>query len=114
MIIRGGVKIYPAEVEALLLAHPPIADAAVVGLPDPSAGERVAAFLVATDGAAIVPADVRHWVATGLAAHAAPREIRIVDELPRVPTGKVDKTDLRARLLEERNHHDDQGGADGR
>jgi acyl-CoA synthetase (AMP-forming)/AMP-acid ligase II len=101
MIIRGGVNIYPAQVEALLLAHPQIADVAVVGLPDALAGEQVAAFIVPTAGADVDPARVRHWVRTELAAHAVPRHVRVVDALPRVPTGKIDKVALRARLVPE-------------
>ena len=110
MIIRGGVKIYPAEVEALLLAHPAIADAVVFGLPNAVADEQVAALLVPANGAHIDAGEVHRWVSDGLGVHAVPRKIRIVDRIPRLPTGKVDKAALRAALTDESQHRLSTGG----
>ena len=94
MINRGGNKVFSAEVEELLRAHPAIADAAVVGVPDPVAGEAVVAFVVPAEGATIAPGDVRAWVRDGMAEHAAPRHVHLVDELPRNAVGKTDKLTL--------------------
>ena len=99
MINHGGTKIFSAEVEELLRRHPAVEDAAVVAVPDALAGEAVAAFVVPVDAAAPpTPAQVRAWVRQGLADHAVPRVVELVDELPRNPVGKTDKPALRARL----------------
>jgi acyl-CoA synthetase (AMP-forming)/AMP-acid ligase II len=95
MINRGGTKVFSAEVEELLRAHPAIEDAAVVGVPDALAGEAVAAYLVVSG--AVTDAEVRAWVRERLADHAAPKLVTVVDELPRNAVGKVDKQALRAR-----------------
>ena len=95
MINRGGTKVFSAEVEELLRRHPAITDAAVVGVPDALAGEAVAAYVVAC--APVTAADVRAWVREGMAEHAAPRLVELVDELPRNAVGKTDKQALRAR-----------------
>ena len=99
MINHGGTKIFSAEVEALLREHPAVEDAAVVAVPDALAGEAVAAFVVPADGSpAPTPAEVRGWVRQGLAEHAVPRVVELVDALPRNAVGKTDKPALRARL----------------
>lgn len=95
MINRGGTKVFSAEVEELLRRHPAIDDAAVVGVPDPLAGEAVAAYVVASG--TLTAADVRAWVREGMAEHAAPRLVELVDELPRNAVGKTDKQALRTR-----------------
>ncbi len=97
MINRGGTKIFSAEVEELLRRHPAVEDAAVVGLPDPLAGEAVAAYVVAS--AALTPGEVRSWVREQMAEHAVPKVVELVDALPRNAVGKTDKPALRARLL---------------
>ncbi|MGH6971319.1 MAG: class I adenylate-forming enzyme family protein, partial [Caulobacteraceae bacterium] len=98
VIIRGGENIYCAEVEAALLEHPLVKDAAVVGLPHPDYGEEVAAIVQAraehagTDLASILAADL----AAGLAKFKIPTVFRIVEEdLPRTATGKVLKREIR-------------------
>ena len=101
MITRGGHKIFSAELERLLLAHPDIVDAAVVGVPDPIAYEAVAAYVVARDGAAVSAMTVRQWARTGMADYAAPHFVHLVDEIPRNSIGKVDKPRLRAMAVEE-------------
>jgi len=96
MINRGGTKIFSAEVEELLRRHPAVEDAAVVGVPDALAGETVVAFVVAR--APLTAAQVRAWVRDGMADHAAPKVVELVDELPRNAVGKTDKQALRERL----------------
>ncbi|MCW2607962.1 MAG: O-succinylbenzoic acid--CoA ligase, partial [Frankiales bacterium] len=93
MVNRGGAKVFSAEVEALLRRHPAVDDAAVVGVPDPVAGEAVAAYVVAS--APVSAAEVRAWVRDGLAEHAAPRKVVFLDVLPRNALGKTDKQALR-------------------
>jgi len=94
MIISGGENVFPAEIEHLLLAHPGIADAAVVGLPDPEFGQRLAAFVVAGPSGAPDGDEVRRLVGARLARHKVPRSVTFVEELPRTTTGKVLRRDL--------------------
>jgi long-chain acyl-CoA synthetase len=96
MINRGGEKVYCVEVEDVLCAHPAVLEAAVVGVPDPTYGEAVKACVVARAGAAVDVEDVRRWVAARLAKFKVPREIVVLDTLPRNPNGKVVKHELRA------------------
>ncbi|MBW3626929.1 MAG: AMP-binding protein [Actinobacteria bacterium] len=103
MINRGGHKVFSAEVERVLRDHPHVDDVAVVGVPDPVAGEAVAAFVVPTTaGGTAGPGagELRRWVRDRLADYAAPRWVHLVDGLPRNATGKVVKTDLRRRAAE--------------
>jgi acyl-CoA synthetase (AMP-forming)/AMP-acid ligase II len=96
MLIRGGINIYPAEVENALAAHPCVQEAAVVGWPSRSRGEDVAAFVVLR-----APVDAAELLAacrTVLAPYKVPRSIFIVDELPRNSLGKVTKPRLVERL----------------
>lgn len=89
MIISGGENLFPGEVEDLLLAHPDVADAAVVGVPDAEFGQRLAAFVVAVPGATVNEGAVRDCVASELARHKVPRDVTFLDEIPRTTTGKV-------------------------
>ena len=93
MINRGGTKIFSAELEELLREHPAVDDAAVVGVPDGTAGEAVAAFLVVR--APVTAAQVRAWVREGMADYAAPKLVEVLPELPRNAVGKTDKAALR-------------------
>lgn len=96
MIIRGGVNIYPAEVEQVLREHPEVADAAVVGRPSQKLGETVAAFVVAQK-----PVDaeaLRAWCAARLAPYKIPETFLHIYELPRNSAGKVLKNELATRL----------------
>jgi len=97
MINHGGHKVFSAEVEQLLVSHPDVDDAAVVGVPNPVAFESVAAFVVARAGSALVAEDVRQWVRSRMADYATPRTVHMVEEIPRNPTGKIDKPALRLR-----------------
>jgi O-succinylbenzoic acid--CoA ligase len=88
LIITGGQKVLPAEVAALLMEHPSVADAAVAGRPDPEWGQAVAAVVVAVPGMVPTLAELRAFVVARLAAYKAPRYLVVVPELPRGPTGK--------------------------
>lgn len=96
MIIRGGVNIYPAEIEAILLAHPQVAEAAVVGWPAREFGEEVAAFVVAKG--AVTAAALAQHCAAGLASYKRPRDIFIVADMPKNAMGKIVKTKLAETL----------------
>ncbi len=99
VVISGGVNLYPAEIEAVLATHPSIREAAVVGTPDETWGESLVAFVAAEVGATI-PGDreLVEFCKQSLASYKVPRRFEHVDALPRNPTGKVRKDDLRARL----------------
>ncbi|HJO19231.1 MAG TPA: AMP-binding protein, partial [Acidimicrobiales bacterium] len=97
MFINGGFNVYPAEVEGLLLAHPDIAQVAVVGIPDERLGEVGMAFVVATSGTFPDPADLVAWARTEMANYKAPRCFEVVDALPVNASGKVLKYELRKR-----------------
>lgn len=98
VVLRGGVNIYPAEVERALLATGLVSDAAVVGVPSAVAGQKVAAAVVALPGAAVDVSLLQRAVRDTVGAHAVPRPLRVVTELPRNRHGKVDRTALRAAL----------------
>jgi long-chain acyl-CoA synthetase len=96
MIIRGGENIYSVEIEQRLVNHPDIADAAIFGVPHPELGEEVKAVVQLEDGATLTEADVRQWVADGLAAFKVPTYVELWhDKLPRNASGKLLKNVLR-------------------
>ncbi len=99
VVIRGGENVYCAEVEAVLFEHPAIADVAVIGLEEEQLGERVCAVVVARPGAEVRLADLRRLAASRLAAFKAPEALVLVDDLPRTPTGKTDKRELRSIVV---------------
>jgi acyl-CoA synthetase (AMP-forming)/AMP-acid ligase II len=90
LIISGGVNVYPAEVEAVLDAHPDVVESAVFGIPDEDWGQRVvAAYVGAAD-----PAELGGWARERLAAAKRPKSLHPLSELPRTSTGKVRRLDL--------------------
>jgi fatty-acyl-CoA synthase len=89
MIVSGGENVFPAEVENLLVEHPAVADAAVVGVPDEEFGQRLKAFLVLRPGRSLDPEKVRAHVKANLARHKVPRDVEFVSDLPRNATGKL-------------------------
>ncbi|MUL82567.1 MULTISPECIES: AMP-binding protein [unclassified Mycolicibacterium] len=95
VIISGGENISSVEVEQALMSHPAVLDVAVVGVPDPTWGERPKAFVVTTPHAEVKPTELIEHVKTRLAGYKAPRDIEIVAELPKTSTGKTLKTTLR-------------------
>src|SRR5690606_11498268 len=95
MIIRGGFNVYPREIEEVLMSHPDVSLAAVIGVPDEEYGEELKAFVILNAGASITSEELRAWGKTHLAAHKYPREVDIRTQLPRGPTGKILKRELR-------------------
>jgi acyl-CoA synthetase (AMP-forming)/AMP-acid ligase II len=95
MIVSGGENIYPAEIEALLAGHPEIAEAAIIGIPDPKWGEAVKALVVRRAGSALTGDALIAWCAAKLASYKRPRSVDFVDALPRNASGKVLKRVLR-------------------
>lgn len=103
IIIRGGENIASKEVEGYLVEHYNIVEAAVVAAPDERLGEKVCAFLLLAEGGEISKEDIKaHFLSLQVAKQKIPERIEIVEELPRTPTGKVKKFELRDRLWEER------------
>jgi acyl-CoA synthetase (AMP-forming)/AMP-acid ligase II len=97
MFIVGGFNAYPAEIENLLLRHPRVAQAAVIGVPDARLGEVGMAFIVPTPGAAIVASELIDWARGEMANYKVPRFVEVLDALPLNATGKVVKDELRSR-----------------
>jgi acyl-CoA synthetase (AMP-forming)/AMP-acid ligase II len=102
MIVSGGENVYPIEVEKTLAAHPDVAEASVIGVDDPEYGQRLAAFVVlkpdAGLDAAAAPDALKQHVRENLANYKIPRDITVLDELPRSSTGKILRADLQARV----------------
>jgi acetyl-CoA synthetase len=104
VILMAGYRIGPFDVESALLAHEAVAEAAVVGVPDPLRGEVLEAFVVlqaGAEGGDALVADLQEHVKTRYAAHAYPRQVHFVDALPRTPSGKVKRYVLRERRAAE-------------
>jgi len=95
MIISGGENIYPAEVESVLFSHPAVADVAVIGIPDDIWGESVKAMIVKKPGADVTPDELIRFARERIAKFKVPRSIDFVEALPRTPTGKILKRELR-------------------
>jgi long-chain acyl-CoA synthetase len=95
LIIRGGYNVYPREIEEVLYEHPAVAEAAVVGVPDASLGEEVGAAVVVKSGDTVTPQDLRDFVKGQVAAYKYPRHVWLVPALPKGPTGKVLKREIR-------------------
>lgn len=99
MLKVRGEKVAPLEIERVLLAREDVALAAVIGLPDPVLGDRVAAFVEPAAGASPSLAELRAWCAGRLESHSCPREFHVVAALPRTGNGKIDKLALREAAL---------------
>ena len=95
LIIRGGYNVYPREVEEVLYAHPAVAEAAVIGVPDPRMGEEVHAVVAVKPGQSVTAAELTEFVKQRVAAYKYPRSIEFRDSLPKGATGKILKKDLR-------------------
>jgi acyl-CoA synthetase (AMP-forming)/AMP-acid ligase II len=100
MIITGGENVYSREVEEILYAHPAVAEAAVIGLPDPVWGERVTAVVALRAGASATPQEIMAACRDRLAGFKTPKDVRFVDELPKNVSGKILKRELRERFGE--------------
>ena len=102
MIISGGFNIYPREVEDVLTAHPGVALAAVIGIPDDKWGEKVIAVVVPRKGAVVESGELIELVKTRKGAIQAPKQIDLVDAMPQTALGKTDKKALRQRYWGDR------------
>jgi acyl-CoA synthetase (AMP-forming)/AMP-acid ligase II len=100
IVKTGGENVSSVEVERVMLGHPDVADCAVIGMPDDRWGERVTAVVVATDGGTPDETGLRAYAKEHLAGYKVPKEIVVVDELPKTSTGKTQKHELRTRLAE--------------
>ncbi len=89
MIITGGVNIYPREIEDVLTVHDAVDDVAVIGTPDADMGEHVTAFVQVKPGASLEGDELIAFCRDRLSHFKCPKEVRFVDELPRLPTGKL-------------------------
>jgi acyl-CoA synthetase (AMP-forming)/AMP-acid ligase II len=98
MIVSGGENVYPIEVEKVLAAHPDVMETSVIGVDDPQYGQRLAAFVVLADNATATPDILKAHVRENLANYKVPREVVILDELPRGSTGKIARRELQARV----------------
>ncbi|WP_110205888.1 acyl-CoA synthetase [Nocardioides daejeonensis] len=98
MVITGGFNVYSTEVEQALMAHPAVADCAVIGLPDEKWGERLTAVLQLRPGQSVTPAEVQAFVKTRIGSVKTPKQIEVWDDLPRSKVGKVLKTEIKATL----------------
>ena len=96
MIVSGGENVYPIEVEKTLAAHEEVAEAAVLGVDDEQYGQRLVAFVVLEPGASTSPDVLKQHVRDNLANYKVPREITVLDELPRGSTGKILRNELRS------------------
>jgi fatty-acyl-CoA synthase len=111
LIIRGGENIYPREIEGVLILHPDVLDAAVVGIPDQVFGEQPAAFVRVAEGSTLSGDQLRAFVRERLAPHKVPRVWRFVSALPLSPSGKVKKYLLREDLMSDPELTTGQRGA---
>jgi long-chain acyl-CoA synthetase len=95
LVIRGGFNIYPREIEEVLYEHPDVREAAVIGIPHDALGEEVAAAVALKPGAESTPGELRDFVKQRVAAYKYPRHVWLVDELPKGPTGKILKREIK-------------------
>ncbi|NMW32535.1 long-chain-fatty-acid--CoA ligase [Altererythrobacter sp. RZ02] len=100
MIISGGENVYPAEVESAVYGHPDIADIAVIGIPDEKWGEAVKAVVVAKPGSGLTEQDVIAYAKDNIAGFKCPKTVDFIDALPRNPSGKILRRELRAPYWE--------------
>jgi acyl-CoA synthetase (AMP-forming)/AMP-acid ligase II len=96
MVISGGLNIYPREIEEVLLEHPAVLEACVFGVPDSKWGEALAAHVVLRETEAASSADLIGWVGTRAAPYKKPKQLHLVETLPRTTYGKIDKKAVRA------------------
>jgi acyl-CoA synthetase (AMP-forming)/AMP-acid ligase II len=95
MIVSGGENIYPAELEGVLGGHPDVADVAVIGVPDDRWGEAVKALVVRRPGASLTGEELIEWSRSRLAGYKRPRTVDFIEAIPRNPSGKILKRELR-------------------
>ena len=100
-MIRGGFNVYPREIEEVIYEHPAVREAAVIGVPHETLGEEVAAAIALKAGVTATPAELRAYVKQRVAAYKYPRHVWLVDELPKGPTGKILKREIRPPAVAE-------------
>ena len=100
MIITGGENVYPREVEELIYTRSEVQECAVIGLPDREWGERVTAFIIPKPGRMIAPEELKSFLKTSLSSFKVPKEVVTVAEMPKSPTGKILKRELRKKMAE--------------
>ena len=94
LLIRGGYNVYPREVEEVLYEHPAVAEAAVIGIPHPALGEEIGAAVALKSDTTATNEELRDFVKTRIAAYKYPRVVWIVDNLPKGPTGKIQRREV--------------------
>ena len=95
VVIRGGFNVYPREIEEVIYEHPAVLEAAVIGVPHETLGEEVGAAITLKPGATATTAELRDYVKARVAAYKYPRHVWFVDELPKGPTGKILKREIK-------------------
>lgn len=97
MINVSGFKVWPREVEEIIMKHPGVGEVAVIGIPDTNSGEAVKAFAVSKEGWRVTEQELTEFCRSRIAVYKAPRFFEFVDSLPRNPAGKILKRELRVR-----------------
>jgi acyl-CoA synthetase (AMP-forming)/AMP-acid ligase II len=103
MIISGGMNVYSVEVENVLMQHPAVREACVIGVPDPKWGEAVNAFAVLREGVTLRPEDLIEFCRQRLAGYSHPKRVEIVPDIPKTPYGKMDKKTMRSAFWKDRD-----------
>ena len=101
LIIRGGMNIYPREIEEVLYQHPAVREASVVGIPDRIRGEEVKVYVSVKDGEALSPEEIRAFLEARIARYKWPKEVEVLEDLPKGPTGKILKRELKLRVADQ-------------
>jgi long-chain acyl-CoA synthetase len=100
LVIRGGYNVYPREIEEVMHEHPAVREVAVIGIPHPELGEEVGAAVALKPGMQASETELRDFVKERVAAYKYPRQVWLVEELPKGPTGKILKREIRAPVAE--------------
>ena len=95
LVIRGGLNVYPKDVEEVIYRHPGVQEAAVVGLPDTMMGEEVCAYIVPRSGVEMTSAEIIEHCQSNLAKYKTPKFVEFVDALPKTTIGKIQKKEIR-------------------
>jgi len=95
MIIRGGLNVYPREVEEVMIKHDDVSLVAVIGIPDDQMGEEIKAYVVKESGSTLTEDELKAYTKSNIAAYKYPRIIEFIDALPMSATGKILKKELR-------------------
>jgi long-chain acyl-CoA synthetase len=100
MIVVSGLKVFPNEVEDVLVSHPAVLEAAVIGLPDPHSGEAVTAYVVLREGSEASAEEIRAFARDRLSGYKVPRSVTMRDELPKTNVGKILRRELRDQVAD--------------